>query len=871
MVETLILRIVHACTHHAYRVLTLAFLLGMAAAAYAATHFAINTNSSELISPDVAWRRYEAAFNAAFPNLDTGVVVVIDAATPDQADSAAESLFAKLQSTPQAIKLVRQTGAGPFFSRNGLLYLPTNEVQRMAGQIQQAAPLLGPLAANPNLAGLGQTLTGLGSGLAAGQIPPDAIDRNALASISNTLGSVLAGKPSALDWNSLTGGEGDKRGTRRLLLVNPVLDFADLQPGHLAADAIRSAARDLGLTPEHGVRVRLTGDVPMADEEFNTLAEGAGLNGALTALAVLIILWLALRSGRLILAVVISLVVGLAITAALGLLMVGAFNLISVAFAVLFVGLGVDFGIQFSVRYRDKRHQVDDLTEALDRSALKAGRPLALAAVAVAAGFYSFLPTSYRGLSELGLIAGTGMIVAFISSITLLPALIRILRPPGEPEPVGFLFLAPVDRFTARYRYPILIITLLLVMAGLPLLWHVRFDFNPIHLRSPAVESVATFIDLTRDPDTSPATIHILRPSLQAAQSTADALDKVPEVGRTVTLASFIPDDQAAKLDAIAGARAALEPVFAIPPSKGETPDAETVSSLRQAAMVLNGLGQQDKAIAQLADQLTRLADAPAGTRAQAQQALFSGFPGLLARLRDGLQASKVTLDNLPPELKSDWTTSDGRAAVQVFARGDTNDNLALRKFAQAVRGVAPDATGYPVTIQDASETVVNAFIQAGALALVSITILLFVVLKRTTDVLVTLIPLLLAGVVAMELTVLLDLPLNFANIIALPLLLGVGVAFKVYFVMAWRSGERSLLASSLTRAVLFSAATTAAAFGSLWFSHHPGTSSMGELLALSLACTLMAAVFFQPILMGPPRPPKGSGGETASPTELKE
>jgi len=117
-----------------------------------------------------------------------------------------------------------------------------------------------------------------------------------------------------------------------------------------------------------------------------------------------------------------------------------------------------------------------------------------------------------------------------------------------------------------------------------------------------------------------------------------------------------------------------------------------------------------------------------------------------------------------------------------------------------------------------------------------------------------TLVPLVLAGVVTLELTVLVGLPLNFANIIALPLLLGVGVAFKIYYIMAWREGQTHLLQTSLTRAVIYSALTTATAFGSLIFSSHPGTSSMGKLLALSLVCTLAAAVLFQPILMGKPR-----------------
>jgi hypothetical protein len=166
----------------------------------------------------------------------------------------------------------------------------------------------------------------------------------------------------------------------------------------------------------------------------------------------------------------------------------------------------------------------------------------------------------------------------------------------------------------------------------------------------------------------------------------------------------------------------------------------------------------------------------------------------------------------------------------------------------------APEATGGPVAILESAHTIINAFLQAGGWALLSIAILLWISLGRISDVLLTLGPLALAGVVTLELCALFDMPLNFANIIALPLLLGVGVAFKIYYIMAWRAGQTNLLQSPLTRAVTFSALATATAFGSLWFSSHPGTASMGRLLAVSLLCTLGAAVLFQPVLMGKPR-----------------
>jgi hypothetical protein len=198
--------------------------------------------------------------------------------------------------------------------------------------------------------------------------------------------------------------------------------------------------------------------------------------------------------------------------------------------------------------------------------------------------------------------------------------------------------------------------------------------------------------------------------------------------------------------------------------------------------------------------------------------------------------------------------TPDGRVRVEALPKGDPNDNETLREFARAVLAVAPTATGGPISILESGRTIITAFIEAGIWALTSITLLLWVTLRRISDVLLTLAPLLLAGVVTLELCVLIGLQLNFANIIALPLLLGIGVAFKIYYVMAWRAGQTNLLQSTLTRAVIFSALTTAVAFGSLWLSNHPGTSSMGKLLALSLVCTLAAAVLFQPALMGRPR-----------------
>jgi len=855
--EARIAGLVRACCAHPVLTLVLAVLVTIGAGAYASRNFAIQTDTGKLISPDLPWRQRELQFDAAFPHQSDALLVVVDGATPELADSAAKSLDAALANKPDQIKAVYDPAGGAFFETNGLLFLSVDEVRQTTEQLIRAQAFLGTLAADPSLRGLAQALGFIPQGVEDGSIAFKDFAKP-LSLLAGTIDGLLEGRPASFSWNALMTGEAPKsRELRRLIRVSPVLDFDALEPGAAASETIRKEAAALGLTRDHGVTVRLTGPVAMADEEFATVADGALLNVLLTAVAVLIILWFALRSARVIFAVMLSLFAGLVITAALGLAMVGALNLISVAFAVLFVGIGVDFGIQFAVRYRAERHRDNDLHAALGNAAKLIAKPLALAAAATAAGFYAFLPTAYLGVSELGLIAGTGMIVAFVTSITMVPALLTLLRAPAEPEAIGYRALAPADRFMAKYRIPILVGTLIIVVAGLPLLTKLKFDFNPLNLRSAKAESVSTLLELMKDTETSPNAINILASSLGEAAPLATRLGALPEVSDTVMLQSFVPEKQEEKLAIIGDAASLLNPTLDVAEIAAPPSDEETRQALGDAAKAyreMKGDDAEKPEAAKMAQSLRALADATPERRAEVEKALLSGLKLRLEQIRASLQAQPVSLDTLPQELKQDWIAKDGRARIEVRPSGDPNDNANMERFAEAVLKVTPEATGTPILIQESAKTIVDAFLQAAALALISITLILAFVLRRASDVLVTLVPLLLAAVVTLELTVLFGLPLNFANIIALPLLLGVGVAFKIYYVLAWREGETSLLASPLTRAVLFSAMTTATAFASLWLSNHPGTSSMGKLLSLALVTTLVAAVLFQPILMGPPR-----------------
>jgi len=859
-----VVRAIDFCSRHAAPVIVASILLGIVSSWYAVTHFRMTTDINQLISPNISWRQREAEMEKAFPHFEL-IVAAINAPTQELVEAAANALAQRLSQQKDLFRTIDQPKGGKFFAQNGLLFQSTADLKSQMDMLTQAQRLVQVLAGDPSLRGVIQTLQFGLLGVQGGQITLDAMTWP-LTQAADTIEKVNAGQPTNFSWYALVQGHPPTSGDLlRFLEIRAVLDYSELEPGRRATDAVRQAAVDLDIAGKYQAQLRLTGPVPMADEEFSTIKENAELNATVTITIVLFILWLALRWVRIILAVFVCVAVGLAMTAAVGMLLVGTLNLISVYFAVLFVGLGVDFGIQFSVRYRAERHDVDEVHEALLQTGRHAGAPLTLAALATAAGFLSFLPTVYKGVSELGLIAGIGMLIAFATSVTLLPALLSVLKPPSEPEQLGYSALAPVDSFLERHRIAILVVTAVVVTAGLPLLYWLRFDFNPMNLRSPKTEAVSTYLALKNDPDSGFNDIQVLAPSLETADQVAAKLRALPEVKRVLTLSSFIPADQQQKLPLIYNAAKVLLPLLnPTAPSQPPT-DAQNVSMMGSTADALrrlagNGTGSGAVAARRLADAMAALSKADPAVRQRLQDIIVQPLRIALDDLRTLLTAREVTRANLPPDLVREWVTAEGKARVDVAPSGDAADNEVLQKFARAVQAVAPEATEGPISILEARREVVVAFIEAGACALLSIGVLLWLTLRRFGDVLLTLVPLLLAGVVTLEICVLIDLPLNFANIIALPLLLGVGVAFKIYYIMAWRAGQTNLLQSVLTRAVTFSACTTATAFGSLWFSSHPGTSSMGKLLAISLLTTMAAAALFQPVLMGKPRKIEPSG-----------
>jgi hopanoid biosynthesis associated RND transporter like protein HpnN len=862
MLQRLLVSLILFSNRRAGIVALLGLALTVSSGIYAAHRLGIDTDQAHMLSAKLDWRQREIAFDQAFPQLGNLLVVVVDGTTPDAVEAATRQLTARLSDDHQDFQRVWRPDAGPFFAQDGLLLLDTDDVKKLLDQTLQAQPLLGQLAADPSPRGLFNALTMVATGVQMGAASITTLDP-ALSAVDTSLKSVLEENPQPLAWQNLLSGRAPlQRDLQHVILLQPKLDYTSLQAGGVATDAVRKTIEQLGYYERDDVRVRITGSVALEDEEFSSVAEGIVYATIGSLLLVIVWLVLALRSFRVILAIMGTLIAGGTLTAAFAALSVGTLNMISVAFAVLFIGIAVDFSIQFSMRYRDQRHRLNDLGQALAFTGRTFGAPIAVAAAAAAAGFYSFLPTSFKGVSELGLIAGTGMIIAFFCNMTILPALLTLLQPAPEQENIGFSWAAPLDTLMNRARWPISGLAALAALAGLLLLPRLHFDFDPLHLKNPRTESVSTLVDLFNDPLSSPYSASVLTKSPAEAAELSARLEKLPEVSHAISINSFIPADQATKLAMIGDAATILGPTLNPP----ELAPAPTIAEIREAAAtcqtaLLAALTKAgpDPAAQALADDLGRLAEVPEAMIRQLQPILISSLPDRLSDLREVLNAEPITLASLPADIKDDWISKAGQARLEIFPTGDVRSNDVLRKFYQAIKPIVPEATGSAIAIQQSSVTIVNAFRTAGISAICIIALILLLALRSLRDTLLVLGPLLLAGLLTVIACVLLPLPLNFANIIALPLLLGVGVAFDIYFVMNWRAGETHLLQSPTARAILFSALTTGTAFGSLALSKHPGTASMGLLLIISLGFTLLCTLFVLPALLAAFSPPAPS------------
>ncbi len=859
------------CTDFCRRRAGLVIVASLAAAAasldYTARHLGIRGDTEYLLSQELPFKQSERRYQEAFPILYENLFVVIDAVTPERAGEAASALAARMQDRPKFFRGVYLPGGGDFFEQHAFLYLEREELEQLADRLAQVQPYLAELSRDGTLRGFASML---GRGVRAvrdGDVSPGNL-QPIFEGFGQALEARLAARPYHLSWAEMLDPgaiEGNPR--RRFLLVQPVLEVTDFQPAKGAILETRRLAGNLGLTPENGVSVRITGDVALSYEEIGLVKSQAAASALGSLVLVSVVLALGLRSFRMIAAVLATLLVGLALNLGFTTLAVGHLNMISAAFAVLFIGLGVELEIHFAMCYQELLARGRSRATALYETAGDVGSSLFLTAAATAIGFFSFIPTDFVGVAELGLISGAGILIGFFCTMTLLPAFL-VLGPHRAPETAPQSFAWTTRRLAdlpVRYPRTVRWTALALALGTVFVLPKVRFDNNPLNVRDPSAESVQTFMDLLAGGTSSPWTVSTVAQDVASADALADRLRQLDVVGRVITLADFVPSDQEEKLGIIEDVAMFLAPV---PGPDGQVPPPtleEQVQSLGTLEVEIGRL-LQDGVAPELAPVAGRLRDGlrryreslaalpdPAASLAELQGGLLGALPEQLRILSRALEAGEVTLENLPEALVERMLAADGRVRLEVFPKEHLADHAALAAFVDGVRTVAPELAGSAAEILESGRAVERALTQALLTALGAMTLVLLLVWRRVVDTALVVAPLLLAAAFTVGAAVLLEIPFNFADVIVLPLLIGIGVDAAIHMVHRARATgglDTNLLTTSTARAIAYGSATNVASFGTMGLASHLGLATMGQLLTVGVVLTLVCNLVVLPALL---------------------
>ncbi len=880
-----LVRWVRAVDRRARAVIGLIGLATVALFVYAAFHLGINSDNVALVSERLEARQNYLAFTKSFPNIENVILVVVDGETPEIARHAAETLQKALSERPDLFKDVYIPGSGPFFEKYGLLYRDLDDLDEFALQMSQVQPILASLERDPTVANLASLIEYAIRERADSDAPLEDLSV-LLDRVGDATVEAYQEFPLAVSWEEiLLRGSAIETVDRWIIVIDPVLDFDSLFAAARPTSEIRRIAKEADLDPEHGVRVRITGNPVLNYEEMMGLMRDIGLGGVVTFFFVVFVLLRAFHSWRLVVAAIVTLLAGLVWTGAFAAAAVGALNIISIAFGILFIGLGVDFTIHIGMAYIDGLRRQPDPADpegharALDYAIDQVGSSLVLCTLTTVIGFYVFIPTDNLGVAQLGLIAGSGMMINLLLTTTLFPALLSTVCriDPSREVLREMTFRSTWWRVFSKYPAVVTAIAGFLFVLGAWQATKVTFDSNVIRMRNPETESVQVFNELLEEKGLrSPWPMDTIAKDIESAERIAHEVENLDVVDTAVTIEDYIPKDQEEKIEILEDVGLMLDLPSAGPSDREKPSPEEQVEALRSLRDILRDpsidadqsvLGRSMRSLRDRLDEFLARVDRdenPDEALARLEKILLSGLEDQLDRLREATFVEPIGLDDLPAQLRNRMLTPDGRARVQIFPAEVLTDEAAFTRFALEVKKVVPNATGLPMNMVAFAQATHDSFRQALVYAIVLISTLLFLLWRRVVPVLLVLAPLLLSNILTIGLMATFGIAFNFANVVVIPLLLGIGVDSGIHLVHRAESLHRAtrpgdILESTTARAVFYSALTTTVSFGTLALSSHRGVASLGIVLTIGMVLTVTSNLIVLPALLRFRHPPEGS------------
>lgn len=860
-------------------ILATALLLSALSVIYTKQKMEFLTGRDQLMPSNTSFNRDYQAYRAEFGDQEE-IAVVIESADSAQAGRYGERLAERLRGDRRHFREVFFPFGLPFFQKNGLLLMPHEELAAFTGNLSKAAPTLKALAAAPSVQTLFTTLAGEMEGYLEAPSAPasrERLDRLVfmLGALGDGIGAYAKGGGAGLSLETVMFRRADgsessfaAAGRQQVLTVLPVRDDSSFKPAEAAIAALRGEIAALRKLPEFaGVTVGITGTPVLEHEEMVTSERDITLATAITVVLTICLLLVAFRGFLNMVAAMLALAVAICLSFGFATLAVGHLNILSSVFAVMLIGIGIEYGIQVVLRYQEELGRGEEKEEALRLSLARNGWAIMMAAATVAAAFLTFAFTDFKGIAELGIIAAGGVVICVLVTFTVLPALICLF--PARPPKARPIAAEPRWR-CLLFGHPriVLVVAALLSLACLHPLARSEFDYNLMNLQARGVESVNYAYKLMRSRENAGYFAVVTAATEAEAAAKAQALEKLPTVDHVVWAGTFVPGDQGEKLRLLASARRALDGIRAVPYEEElrlmELPAVfesfrnrveKLGASLKQerkgeARPVAAFLATLDHFFATLEKEKDGNA---VGMLKEFQGGMFAELPARIALLRKSLSAAPVQAADVPPELMQRFVGRSGKYLLQVAPNKEIFAREPLKRFLDDVRSVDPNATGEPVMVYESMTVLRDSYRSAFLFAFAAIAAILLVTFRSVRYALIGLVPL-VAGLLFMVAGMrLFGIPFNSANVIVLPLVLGIAVDSGIYLINRYRRENetpRQVVLSSTGVGVFLNTLTIMASFGALMVARHQGVFSIGAVMTIGMVACQVAFMVVLPAVL---------------------
>ena len=697
-----------------------------------------------------------------------------------------------------------------------------------------------------------------------------------LGALGDGIGSFAKGEGAGLSLESVMfrrtdGGESSfaAAGRQQVLTVLPVKDETSFMQAAAAIAALRKEIAALKKLPEFvGVTVGLTGTPVLEHEEMVTSERDITLATVITVVLTVILLLVAFRGLLNTVAAMLALAVAICLSFGFATLAVGHLNILSSVFAVMLIGIGIEYGIQVVLRYQEELGRGREKLEALRLALARNGWAITMAAATVAAAFITFAFTDFKGIAELGIIAAGGIAICVLVTFTTLPSLL-ILFPARIPTPRAINAVEPRWQ-CLLFGFPrtVLAAALVISLACLYPLVHGEFDYNLMNLQARGVESVTYAYKLMRSRENAGYFAVVTAATKEDAVARVRQLERLPTIDHVVWAGSFVPDDQTEKLRLLAEARRQLAGVRPSPYEEDlrlmELPAVfekfrNTVERLKvslaqgnkpEAKPVAAFLTTLDGFFATLEKEKDRNA---VGMLKDFQGGMFAELPSRIDLLRKSLAASPVHAAAVPPELMQRFVGKSGKYLIQVAPKEEIFARAPLKRFLDDVRSVDPAATGEPVMVYESMTVLRDSYRRAFIFAFVAIAAILLITFRSLRYALIGLVPLTVGILLMVAGMGLAGISFNSANVIVLPLVLGIAVDSGIYLINRYRREDetpRQVVLSSTGVGVFFNTLTIMASFGALMVARHQGVFSIGAVMSLGMVACQIAFIVVLPAVL---------------------